>query len=114
MQRRLAAILVADVVGYSRLVEKDEGRTLSALSTLQTALLQPQIAAHAGRIVKLMGDGLIAEFASVVEAVSCAVQMQNAIARQHDRPIPPARSSFGSALMLVTSLSMVTICWGMA
>ncbi|MBB3444030.1 adenylate/guanylate cyclase domain-containing protein [Rhizobium sp. BK379] len=85
LQRRLAAILVADVVGYSRLVEKDEGRTLSALPTLQTALLQPQIAAHAGRIVKLMGDGLIAEFASVVEAVSCAVQMQNAIARQHDR-----------------------------
>lgn len=85
MQRRLAAILVADVVGYSRLVEKDEGRALSALSTLQTALLQPQIAAHTGRIVKLMGDGLIAEFASVVEAVSCAVQMQNAIARQHDR-----------------------------
>ena len=58
MQRRLAAILVADVVGYSRLVEKDEGRTLSALPTLQTALLQPQIAAHAGRIVKLMGDGI--------------------------------------------------------
>jgi len=85
LQRRLAAILVADVVGYSRLVEEDEGRTLSALSSLQTALLQPQIAAHTGRIVKLMGDGLIAEFASVVEAVSCAVQMQNAIARQHSR-----------------------------
>jgi len=84
LQRRLAAILVADVVGYSRLVEKDEGKTLSALSILRTTLLQPQIAAHTGRIVKLMGDGLIAEFASVVEAVTCAVQMQNAIARQYN------------------------------
>ncbi|ARQ14462.1 adenylate cyclase protein (plasmid) [Rhizobium etli] len=84
MQRRLAAILVADVVGYSRLVEKDEGKTLVALRLLQNTLLQPQIAKHAGRVVKLMGDGFIAEFASVVEAVSCAIKMQNAVASHQD------------------------------
>ncbi|PWI49862.1 hypothetical protein B5K03_33840 [Rhizobium phaseoli] len=84
LQRRLAAILVADVVGYSRLVEKDEGKTLAALSLLQNTLLQPQIAKHAGRVVKLMGDGFIAEFASVVEAVSCAIKMQNAVASHQD------------------------------
>lgn len=84
MQRRLAAIIVADVVGYSRLVEKDEGRTLSTLSRLQATVLQPLITRHDGRVVKLMGDGLIAEFASIVEAVSCAITIQNAVAAQNN------------------------------
>ncbi|MEF0943077.1 adenylate/guanylate cyclase domain-containing protein [Rhizobium sp. BR 362] len=84
LQRKLAAILVADVVGYSRLVEQDEGKTLAALSNLQSTLIEPQLTEHAGRIVKLMGDGIIAEFASVVEAVFCAIKIQNAIAAQQN------------------------------
>ncbi|WP_348649104.1 MULTISPECIES: adenylate/guanylate cyclase domain-containing protein [Rhizobium] len=82
MQRRLAAILVADVVGYSRLVEADESKTLATLISLQASVFRPLIADHAGRLVKLMGDGLIAEFASVVQAVSCAIAIQNALAGQ--------------------------------
>ena len=66
VERRLAAIMVADVVGYSRLVEADEAGTLAAIKDLRIALLQPLLAEHRGRIVKLMGDGLIAEFGSVV------------------------------------------------
>ena len=76
VKRRLSAILVADVVGYSRLVEADEAATLTALKTLHSAVIEPLIVEHRGRIVKLMGDGLIAEFASVVDAVSFAVSLQ--------------------------------------
>ena len=79
MERRLAAILAADVVGYSRLMGGDEAGTLDALKTLHKELVAPQIADHKGRIVKLMGDGLLAEFGSVVNAVECAVAIQTAI-----------------------------------
>ncbi|ANK98829.1 MULTISPECIES: adenylate/guanylate cyclase domain-containing protein [Rhizobium] len=91
MQRRLAAILIADVVGYSRLVEKDEGKTLTALGELQATTFQPLIIAHSGRLVKLTGDGFIAEFSSVVEAVSCAIAMQNTAA-EHRRSSDPDSS----------------------
>jgi adenylate cyclase len=77
--RKIAAILVADVVGYSRLAGADEDRTLSRLRALRSDLIDPAVAVHHGRIVKRTGDGLIAEFRSVVEAVRCAVAMQNGL-----------------------------------
>ena len=76
MERRLAAILAADVVGYSRLMGEDEAGTLERLKSLRRELVQPRISERKGRIVKLMGDGLLAEFPSVVEAVQCAVDIQ--------------------------------------
>jgi adenylate cyclase len=75
-QRRLAAILSADVVGYSRLMSIDEAATLSRLNALRREFIDPAIAAHSGRIVKLMGDGALVEFASAVEAVTCAIDVQ--------------------------------------
>ena len=77
--RKIAAILVADVVGYSRLASADEDRTLSRLRTLRSDLIDPAVADHHGRIVTRTGDGLIAEFRSVVEAVRCAIAMQNGL-----------------------------------
>jgi adenylate cyclase len=76
VQRRLAAILAADVVGYSRLMGEDEAGTLAALKELRAQLIDPTIAEYQGRIVKLMGDGALVEFASVVDAVECAVRIQ--------------------------------------
>jgi adenylate cyclase len=80
VQRRLAAILAADVVGYSRLMERDEAGTLVAIKSRRKDILQPLLAKHNGRIVKLMGDGVLVEFASAVNAVQCAVELQNAMA----------------------------------
>ena len=77
--RRLAAILAADVVGYSRLMGADESGTLGALKAHLGELIEPVIAARHGRIVKTMGDGFLAEFASVVDAVQCAIEVQNAM-----------------------------------
>ena len=77
--RKLAAILVADVVGYSRLAGADEERTLARLRGLRSDLIDPAIAAHRGRIVKRTGDGSIIEFRSVVDAVRCAIEVQDAM-----------------------------------
>jgi adenylate cyclase len=77
--RRLAAILAADVVGYSRLMGADEEGTLERLKALRRELLDPKITEHQGRIVKTTGDGLLVEFASVVDAVRCAVEVQQAM-----------------------------------
>ena len=86
-ERRLAAILVADIVGYSRLIEQDEAATLAAIKVLRETAIDPLLAEHKGRIVKLMGDGAIVEFASVVDAVACAVSVQKAVAdRQAKTP----------------------------
>jgi adenylate cyclase len=82
VERRLAAILAADVVGYSHLVEQDEAGTLSALKELRREAIDPLLAEHRGRIVKLMGDGAIGEFGSVVDAVAFAVAMQKEIAKR--------------------------------
>jgi adenylate cyclase len=79
VQRRLTAILSADVVGYSRLMEIDEADTLNRLKSLRRRLVEPPIAACSGRIVKLMGDGVLVEFGSVVDAVACAVEIQRAM-----------------------------------
>ena len=76
MERRLAAIIAADVVGYSKLMEQDDAGTLATLSRLIKDAIEPLIAEHRGRIVKLMGDGILAEFASVVDAVSCSLAWQ--------------------------------------
>ena len=72
MQRRLVAVLAADVVGYSRLMGEDEEATVRSLKEHRQAVLAPEIAGHRGRIVNTAGDGLLAEFASVVDAVDCA------------------------------------------
>ena len=85
MQRRLAAILAADVVGYSRLMGDDEVGTVARLKTAREDVLEPLIAAHKGRIVKLMGDGLLVEFASVVDAVACAGAWQDGMVAQESR-----------------------------
>ena len=77
-QRRLAAILVADVVGYSKLMGSDEAGTLAQLDALRTEIIEPQIAKHAGRLFKSVGDGFFIEFASAVQAVSCAKAIQEA------------------------------------
>ena len=76
INRKLAAILAADVVGYSRLMALDEGGTLAALKRHRQMVFEPTVAAHQGRIVKLIGDGTIVEFASVVDAVNCALSVQ--------------------------------------
>jgi class 3 adenylate cyclase len=84
--RRLAAILAADVVGYSRLIGTDESGTLEALKTIRVQLFDPAISAYEGRLVKTTGDGLLVEFASVVNALRCAIQVQEGIAeRNHGR-----------------------------
>ena len=83
MERRLTAIPVVDVVGYSRLMEADETATLASLKAHRAELLDPEIAGHNGRIVKLMGDGILAEFASVVDAVNCAVELQRGTAARN-------------------------------
>jgi adenylate cyclase len=77
--RRLAAILAADVAGYSRLMGADEEGTLERLKALRRELLDPRIAEHHGRIVKTTGDGMLVEFSSVVDAVRCAVEVQQAM-----------------------------------
>ena len=84
-ERRLAAILVADVIGYSRLVEADETGTLAAIKDLWDTLLRPLLTEHRGRLIKLMGDGLIAEFGSVVGAVACAAAVQTQVASWQEK-----------------------------
>ncbi len=78
--RRLAAILAADIVGYSRLLGADEAGTLAALRDIWTARFNPAVAEHGGRVVKMMGDGALVEFASAVDAVECAIAIQTAMA----------------------------------
>ena len=88
--RKLAAILCSDVVGYSRLAGADEGRTLARLRGLRSDLIDPAIAAHHGRIVKRTGDGSIIEFRSVVDAVRCAIEVQNGMV-ERNAGLPPDR-----------------------
>src|ERR1700722_822764 len=81
--RKIAAILVADVVGYGRLAGADEDRTLSRLRGLRSDLIDPAIAAHHGRIVKRTGDGSIIEYRSVVDAVRCAIEVQTGMVERN-------------------------------
>ena len=91
MERKLAAILAADVVGYSALMERDEKGTFARLKAHRTELLEPEIKKHHGRVFKLMGDGLLAEFGSVVDAVECAVAVQKEMAKRNDGAAPDER-----------------------
>jgi adenylate cyclase len=88
--RKLAAILVADIVGYSRLVGADEDRTLARLRTLRSDLIDPTIAVHHGRVVKRTGDGSIVEFRSVVDALRCAIEVQSGLA-ERNAGLPPEK-----------------------
>ena len=83
MDRKLTTILAADVVGYSALMERDEAGTHERLKAGRKELFEPEIARHHGRIFKLMGDGLLAEFGSVVDAVECAVSLQRGLAERN-------------------------------
>src|SRR5690348_13482324 len=88
VERRLAAILAADVAGYSRLMGADEEGTLAALKAIRRELLDPKVKEHRGRIVKTTGDGVLVEFASVIDAVRCAVEVQREMAERNiDVPV---------------------------
>ena len=91
MARRLAAILAADVVGYSRLMAADEAGTHARLKALRKEFIEPKIAEHHGRVVKLMGDGALVEFASVVDAVQCAVGDPDAGVAERKAELPEDR-----------------------
>jgi adenylate cyclase len=92
--RKLAAILAADVVGFSRLAGSDEERTLARLRALRSDMIDPTIAVHNGRVVKRTGDGSIIEFRSVVDAVRCAIEVQNAMLERNAGLPPERRSEF--------------------
>ncbi len=94
MERKLAAILAADVVGYTRLMGADEAGTFRRVTELRQETLEPLIAEHRGRVVKLMGDGLLVEFASVVEALACAVAWQDGVAAREAAADEDTRLTF--------------------
>ncbi|HEX2114966.1 MAG TPA: adenylate/guanylate cyclase domain-containing protein [Alphaproteobacteria bacterium] len=94
VERRLAAILAADMVGYSRLMEGDEAGTLARLKTCRLELIDPAIAKTKGRIIKTTGDGMLVEFQSVVDAVACAVEIQRRMARRNADVAPDRRIEF--------------------
>jgi hypothetical protein len=100
--RRLTTILAADAVGYSRLVGIDEEGTLDRLRIIRKDLIDPMIVAHRGRIVKTIGDGLLAEFASVVDAVRSAIDMQQAMAESNSGLVQDRRIEFALASISVT------------
>jgi adenylate cyclase len=115
IERRLAAILAADVVGYSRLMGVDDVATLQALKAHRREVVDPAIAAHNGRIVKTTGDGMLAEFGSVVDAVTCAMSVQKSMADRNstsiDPPTPtafPASSSVSALTSVISSLMVLT------
>jgi adenylate cyclase len=94
-KRKLAAILAADVVGFSRLAGSDEERTLARPRALRSDLIDPTIAVHHGRVVKRTGDGSIVEFRSVVDAVRCAIEVQNGMVERNDGFRPDAGRAQG-------------------
>ncbi len=94
VERRLAEIMSADVVGYSRLMGEDETGTLAALKAHRKELIDPKVAEHNGRIVKLMGDGALVEFPSVVKAMQCAVEIQRGMAERNAAAADDRRIAF--------------------
>jgi adenylate cyclase len=94
VERRLAAVLAADVAGYSRLMGLDEEGTLARLKAIRKTLVDPTIAAHRGRIVKTTGDGMLVEFASAVDAARCAIEVQHGMAEQNADGPPDTRIEF--------------------
>jgi adenylate cyclase len=93
-QRQLSAILAADVAGYRRLVGVDEEGTLARLKALRRTLIEPKVKEHRGRIVKIMGDGLLLQFASAVDAVRCAVEAQRELAEKNTEAAEDRRIEF--------------------
>ncbi len=102
-QRRLAAVLIADVVGYSRLMELDEIATLKALRERRKMILAPVVKGHGGRVVKFMGDGVLVEFASAVNSVKAALELQSQFANANESLPEDRRILFGSASISATS-----------
>ena len=100
--RRLVAILAADVAGYSRLIGADEEGTLERLKAVRSELVDPKIAEHHGRIVKTTGDGVLVEFASVVDAVRCAVAVQQAMPERNTGVEANSRIELTSASISAT------------
>ena len=94
IERKLTTILAADVVGYSKLAGADEERTLARLRALRSDLIDPTIAVHHGRVVKRTGDGSLIEFRSVVDAVRCAIEVQNSMAIRNAGLPPDQRIEF--------------------
>jgi len=88
--RKLVAILAADIAGYSRLVGADEDRTLARLRGLRSDLIDPAISVNHGRVVKRTGDGILIEFRSVIDAVRCAIEVQNGMV-ERNAGLPPER-----------------------
>src|SRR5271156_612439 len=98
--RKLAAILAADVVGFSRLAGADEDRTLARLRALRSDLIDPTIAVHHGRVVERTGDGALVEFRSLVDAVRCAIEMQNGMLERNAGLAPERRIEFRISIHL--------------
>ena len=94
MERRLAAILAADVVGYSRLMGKDEMGTLAALKACEAEVIDPTVGNHNGRIFKRMGDGFLVVFGSAVDAVECSVEIQKKLKKENARFVEDNRLEF--------------------
>jgi adenylate cyclase len=94
VERRLAAVLAADVAGYSRLMGRDEENTLAQLKAFRKTLVDPEIATHRGRIVKTTGDGMLVEFASAVDAARCAAEIQRAMIHRNADVLPELRIEF--------------------
>src|SRR5689334_20207602 len=92
--RRLAAILAADVAGYSRLIGADEEGTLNRLRSIRAEIIDPKVIEHGGRIVKTTGDGLLVEFTSVVDALRCATEIQKVMAEGNAAAPPTSRIEF--------------------
>jgi len=92
--RRLAAILAADVAGYSRLIGQDEEGTLNRLRSIRAEIIDPKLAGHRGRLVKTTGDGLLVEFGSVVDALRCATEVQQAMASRNSGVVEAQRVEF--------------------
>ena len=100
--RKLAAILAADVVGFSRLAAADEERTLARLRALRSDLIDPTVAVHKGWVVKRTGDAAIVEFRSVVDAVRCGIEVQNAMAERNSGVPEDSASTSASASIWAT------------
>lgn len=107
VQRRLTTILAVDVVGYSRLMERDEAGTLSALKVRRKTLLEPLVTKYRGRVFKVTGDGVLVEFASTVNAVQCAVDLQRDMA-------PPTPNCPPTVTSCCASVSISAMSWSKA
>jgi adenylate cyclase len=111
-QRRLAAIVAADVVGYSRLMGRDENGTLARLKTHRAERLEPTLVRHGGRLVKLTGDGVLAEFANAVDALGAAIEIEQAMADVNQHQSEDTKIVFRSSLHLGDLIGAAMISLG--